>query len=337
MHAYQIDEYGRLDGLTLREVPDPEPGFNDVLIRLHASSLNFRDLIVLENGYPGVDLPVGLIPLGDGAGEVVAVGDGVRRIAVGDRVSVNLMRHWISGDHPPEPDPSLGLDGMLAQYVAVRESCVVRIAESLSFVEAAAVPCAGITAWAALFSGGGLLPGQTVLTEGTGGVSLFALQFAVMAGARVIATSSTEEKCQRLVDLGATACVHYREREDWDLAVIEANNGEGVDVAVDIGGPGTLDRSCAATRADGRVAVVGQLTQTADAVGIDPMPLLVRRLRLHPIACGSRAMFEQMNRAIDVNGVKPVIDRVFGFSEAHEALRYFQGRNHVGKVVIDYT
>lgn len=337
MLAYQIDEYGNLEGLVKRELPTPEPGFNQVLIRLRASSLNFRDLIVLDNGYPGVDLPIGLIPLGDGAGEVVGVGDGVHRIAVGDRVSVNLMRHWVDGEFPPAPDPTLGLDGMLAEYIAVDERCVVRIAESLSYVEAAAVPCAGITAWAALFTGGGLLPGQTVLTEGTGGVSLFALQFAVMAGAQVIATSSTRQKCERLTELGASATVNYREREDWDVAVVEANRGIGVDVAIDIGGPGTLDRSCGATREDGRVAVVGQLTQTDEVVGIDPMPLLVRRLRLHPIACGSRAMFEAMNRAIDVNGVKPVIDRVFGFAEAHDALRYFNERNHVGKVVLDYA
>jgi len=336
--AYQIDRFGSVDGLTLREVPTPEPGHREVLIQLHASSLNFRDLIVLDNGYPGVELPTGYVPLGDGAGEVVAVGAGVQRFAVGDRVSVNLMRNWVDGDHPPPPDPSLGADGMLAEYVVVDETCVVRIAESLTFAEAAALPCAAITAWAALFTGGGLLPGQTVLVEGSGGVSLFALQFARLAGARVIATTSSEEKCGRLRELGADTTIDYRADADWDRAVLEATWGTGVDLAVDMGGLGTLDRSCRATRTDGRVALVGQLASGGSAAssGIDPMPLLVRRLRLHPLHCGSRVMFEAMNRAIDVNGLKPVIDRRYGFAEAHDALRYFQSRQHFGKVVLEH-
>lgn len=337
MLAYQIDDYGSVEGLSLRECPTPEPGNGEVLIRLHAASLNYRDLIVLNNAYPGMQLPVGYIPVGDGAGEVVALGEGVHRISLGDRVSVNLMRHWIDGDHPPAPDPRLGADGMLAEYVAVNESCVVRIAESLTYAEAAALPCAAVTAWAALFTFGGLLPGQTVLIEGSGGVSLFALQFGKMAGARVIATSSTDEKCRRLLELGAAAVVNYRGRDDWDRAVLDATDGAGVDVAIDIGGPGTLARSCGATRDDGRVVMVGQLTAGERASSsFDPMPLLIRRLRMHGVACGSRAMFEAMNRAIDANGMKPIVDRRFGFAEAHDALRYFQGRNHFGKVVLDY-
>ena len=334
MKAYEVREFG-IDQLTLADRTTPEAGPGEVLVRFRAASLNYRDYMVVSGTYnPKMKLPA--VPFSDGAGEVAAVGDGVTRWKPGDRVMPIFAQRWFNGDPSEEiRRTSLGAgahwDGVLREYGTFSEESVVAVPEHLSFEEASTLPCAAITAWNALAVSGKVKPGESVLTLGTGGVSVFAAQFARMLGARVIATSGSAEKIEKLRDLGISETVNYRENEDWDKAVLEAVGSPGVDHVVEVGGAGTLAKSINAVRIGGHVAMIGALT---GAAGFNPVTVFMKSIRLQGIYTGSRAMFEDMNKAISVNRLKPVIDKVFEFDEAREALHHMGSASHFGKIVI---
>jgi NADPH:quinone reductase-like Zn-dependent oxidoreductase len=333
MKAWRISSFG-LDKLELVTLPEPKPGRGEVLIRVHAVSLNYRDLMVVLGKYnPRMHLP--RIPCSDGAGEVVAVGEGVTRVAAGDRVAGIFMQNWIDG----EPDAqkirgALGgdIDGMLAEYVVLREDGVVRVPDHLSMEEAAALPCAAVTAWNAVVHGGRVKAGDVVLTQGTGGVSVVAQQFAKMLGARVLGMSSSDEKLERLKGMGLDAGVNYRATPEWDAWVMEQTGGRGADMVVEVGGAGTFSRSLRALRIGGTLTQIGVLTQSAE--GLEIPLLLHRQVHLRGIYVGSRTHFEEMNRAIAQARLKPVLDEVFSFEDAPEALRRMQAGAHFGKLAI---
>jgi NADPH:quinone reductase-like Zn-dependent oxidoreductase len=333
MRLYRLPKADGIDDLTLVTEEPPAPQHGQVLIRMHAWSLNYRDLMVATGRYGGGGTRPNLVPLSDGAGEVVAVGSGVTRAKPGDRVCPTFMQGWHGGDVIPEARRrSLGggVDGILAEQVVVDQQDLVHFPAHLSYEEAATLPCAGVTAWNALYAGRGLQPGETVLVLGTGGVSIFALQFAHAAGARVIATSSSASKLERARALGASDGVNYREHPDWQHEVLALTGGAGVDYVVEVGGAGTLPRSLEAARIGGQVGLIGVLTGGQ----IDPTPVMRRNVTLRGIYVGSRGLFEAMNRAIALHGLRPVIDRVFAFNEARDAYRHLQSAAHVGKVVI---
>src|SRR5262245_49963598 len=333
MKLYEIRETNGIESLLRMERPNPKPGPGEVLIRVHAVSLNYRDILILQGRYQrGLKLP--LVPMSDGAGEVVETGIGVTRAKRGDRVAGIFMQGWLSGDVSPyNPRTALGgaVDGMFAEYVVLHQDGIVHIPSHLSYEEAATLPCAGVTAWNALTTSI-LKPGITVLVLGTGGVSIFALQFARLAGARVIATSSSDAKLRRAAELGATGLINYQTTADWDQKVIELTDGIGVDHIIEVGGPGTLQRSMNAVRVGGRISVIGLLTG-GDGV-VNPMPILGKQIQMQGIFVGSRDMFEAMNRALTLHQFRPVIDRVFSFDEAHDALRHMERKAHFGKIVI---
>ena len=334
MRAYEIKEFG-IDNLAVSERPKSEPKAGEIVVRFRAASLNYRDLMVVLGTYnPKMKLPA--VPLSDGAGEVVELGDGVTKWAIGDRVMPIFAQRWYDGDSSEEKRrTSLGAgaqwDGVLREYGTFNEESVVRIPDHLSYEEASTLPCAAVTAWNALVVSGKLKAGESVLTLGTGGVSVFAAQFAKMFGARVVSTSGSDEKLERLRELGIYETVNYREREDWDAAVLEIVGKPGVDHVVEVGGSGTLDRSINAVRIGGHVAMIGALT---GAAGFNPTTVFMKAIRLQGIFTGSRQTFEDMNRAISVNKLKPVIDRVFEFDEVPEAFRHMETASHFGKIVI---
>jgi len=333
MKAYQITGEGGSGRLVPVDLPQPVPGPGELLIRVRATSLNYRDLLTVRGGIGGATKP-GLIPLSDGAGEVVETGPGVTRVRSGDRVAPIFTPGWIAG-RPGPADASLGggnLDGMLREYAVAHESAVVQIPTHLSFEEAATLPCAAVTAWNALVVVGHLASGDTVVVQGTGGVSIFALQFARMSGARVIATTGTESKVQRLRELGAAAVINYKSTPEWDKPVIEQTGGRGADHIVDVGGAETLARALQAIRPGGFITVIGLLSGMRGE--INPLPILFRSAHVAGIRVGSREMFEDMNRAISINRMRPVIDRVFQFDEAQAALDHLASGRHFGKICI---
>jgi NADPH:quinone reductase-like Zn-dependent oxidoreductase len=334
MKSYHANSGAGVAGLTLKEHDEPKPGPREVLIRMRANSLNFRELMVLRGNYP---LPVkrDVVMGADGAGEIVGVGDGVSRLKVGDRVAAAMFPQWIDGPIDWEYAPQLGgsLDGMLSEYVVLSEDALVHIPEHLSFVEAATLPCAAVTAWNALTGARKLQAGDTVLTLGSGSVSLFALQFARLFGARVIATTSNEEKANRLKAAGADAVIDYRKTPEWHQAVRELTAGRGVDQVVEIGG-GTLEQSIQSTALNGQINFIGRLSDAASKIDINLLYNSVATLRV--IFAGNRAQFIAMNRAIAVNRLKPIIGRVFPFEEVVEAFRYYEEVQPFGKVVISY-
>ncbi len=332
MKVYEIRDFS-IDELKAVERPVPEPGPGQVLVKVSAVSLNYRDLLVIKGLYSR-NLPLPLIPFSDGAGEVVDTGEGVKRVKVGDRVAGVFMQKWLSGGLDEEKARSaLGgsIDGMLAEYVVLHEDGLVHLPEHFSFEEGATLPCAAVTAWHAVIEEG-LKPGETVLTLGTGGVSLFALQFARIAGARVIITSGSEEKLARVRDMGVTDCINYKMNPDWEKRVKELTGGEGVDAVIELGGAGTLHKSIKSVRMGGRISLIGVLAGTDGEV--NPLPAVMKSIRVQGILVGSREMFEAMNRAIGLHGLRPVIDKVFPFAEAREALYYMEGAAHFGKIVI---
>lgn len=332
MRAYQLNG-GGIEALTLTERPRPEPGHNQVLIRIRAVSLNFRDLTVASGDYRYAR--PGMIPASDGVGEVVAVGAGVTRVRPGDRVAGTFFQGWQAGVLPAEAESrGLGgaIDGVLAEYVVLEEGGVVPVPEHLTDEEAATLPCAALTAWNALFETGEVRPGDTVLIQGTGGVSIFAIQFAVMAGARVLVTSSSDEKLARATALGAHATLNYRTTPDWDRWALEQTGGRGVDHVVEVGGPDTFARSLGAVRRQGQVSVIGVLTGRSGTV--PTAEIMWKQIRVMGVLVGSREMFESMNRALTAHRLRPVIDRVFPFEQALEAYRYLQAAGHFGKVVV---
>lgn len=334
MRAYEIHEFG-IDKLKLVDLEMPAAGPGQVLVRFHAASLNYRDVMVVSGTYnPRMKLPA--IPFSDGAGEVVAVGDGVLKWQVGDRVMPLFAQQWFDGESSEEKrKTSLGAgsqwQGVLREYGAFDQESVVRIPAHLSYEQAATLPCAALTAWNALQVSGRVRAGETVLTLGTGGVSVFAVQFAKMAGARVIATSGNDAKLAKLKEIGADETINYRTREDWDKAVLELTGRRGVDHVIEVGGAGTLARSISSVRIAGHVAMIGALT---GAAGFDPITVFMKAIRLQGIFVGSRSMLGDMLRAVDENAMVPIVDRVFSFDEAVEALRYMATGSHFGKIVV---
>ena len=328
MRAWRFTDTFGLDNLHLVDLPEPVPGPGQAVVRVRACSLNYRDLVLSKGGY-GRAVKAPLTPLSDGAGEVVAVGPGVSRVKPGDRVCAIFMQRWLSGGPDDDRFASAlggGLDGMLAEQVCLDAEGLVHFPAHLSFQEAATLPCAAVTAWNSLFHSGGLQPGETVLVLGTGGVSIFALQFAKLAGARVVVTSSSDEKLARVTAMGADAVVNYKTNPDWEKAV-----GSNIDHVVEVGGAGTLPRSIKAVRRGGYIALIGVLAGQGE---IDPRPILVKSIRLQGIYVGSREMFEDMNRAIELAQLRPVVDRVFPFEEAKQAFAHLESAAHFGKLCI---
>lgn len=336
MKAFQIQGGFGLDALKLVEREAPSAGPGEVVVRLRAASLNYRDLLVVRGQYnPRMPLP--RVPLSDGAGEVVEVGAGVSEWKVGDRVAGCFFQDWAGGpltDRAAKSALGGAIDGVAAELVAFRSEGLVRVPGHLSWQEGATLPCAALTAWHALIEGG-LRPGQSVLTLGTGGVSLFAVQFAKLAGARVIVTSGQDDKLARALELGADAGINYRSQPEWDRRVRELTGGEGVDQVVELGGAGTLPLSMRAVRTGGRINLIGVLSGAAGEV--NPLPAVMRGLTMQGIYVGCRTMFEAMNRALELHQVHPVIDRSFAWQDLPAALSYMESAQHLGKIVLNFA
>lgn len=334
MLAYRLAKgAASLDALKLVEMDRPEPKAGEVLVRVRACSLNYRDQLVTQGLYFGGPIETDITPLSDGAGVVEAVGDGVTRFAVGDRVAGIFFQNWFEGPPNPASGPALGAPpakGMLAQYVTLPETGLVRLAETLSFEEAATLPCAGVTAWNALAEGPHpVRPGSSVLVLGTGGVSLLAMQIARAAGATVIATSSSDEKLARVRALGAAHTINYRTDPNWGATAARLSGG--VNHVIEVGGAGTLAQSMQAVGFAGEVALIGVLTREGET---GPHPLMVKGASLRGIFVGSRGMAERLNAAVDAAAIKPVVDKVFPFEQALDAYRYQASAALFGKVVI---
>ena len=333
MRVFEIrDEFG-IDNLKLAERQEVALQPGQTRVRVKATSLNYRDLMTVKHGGArGARLP--LIPLSDGAGEVVEIGPGVSRVQPGDRVMGIFMQTWLAGEPTQAHTQSaLGgaIDGMLAEQVVLHEDGLVHVPDYLSYEEAATLPCAAVTAWQGLMTKGGMQAGDTILVLGTGGVSVFALQFAAIAGAKTIITSSSDAKLERAKQLGAVECINYKATPNWEQRVLELTDGVGVDHVVEVGGVGTLEKSLQAVRIGGTVSLIGVLT---GAGTMDPMAILRKSVRMQGIYVGSRAMFEAMNRAMSLHSLRPVIDRAFPFKEAREALSYMESAAHFGKIVV---
>jgi len=334
MKAYRIKKGSTsLDGLAMVTLDKPRPGPGQVLVRVRATTLNFRDLAVVTGNYFGGSVQRDLVPLSDGAGEVAEVGEGVSRFAAGDRVAGTFFQTWVDG-RPPGTMAALGspLDGMLAEYVALDAEGLVAVPKHLSWEQAAALPCAGVTAWNALMVHDRVRPGETVLLLGTGGVSILALQFARLAGARVIITSGSDEKLERARAMGADAGINYKRTPAWDTAVLEHTGGAGVDHVIEVGGAGTLARSINSVGYHGQVTLIGVLSGREGDT--NPHGLMFKAARLQGVFVGNRVMFEDMNRAIAINGMQPVIDRVFPFEQARQAFELLAAGGHFGKIAI---
>ncbi|MGB8170981.1 MAG: NAD(P)-dependent alcohol dehydrogenase [Chthoniobacteraceae bacterium] len=332
-----VEREGQRD-LALSESPQPEPAAGEVLVRVRAVSLNYRDLTTLDAQRPG-NLPPPFVPCSDGAGEVIGVGAGVTRIRIGDRVAGIFFRDWVNGPFELRYHKSaLGgsAPGMLCEFVTLPEHALISLPEHLSFEEGAALPCAAVTAWQALFSRGDLKTGETVLVLGTGGVSVFALQLATAAGARVVVTSSSDEKLARARQLGAWATVNYKTTPDWDAEVWRLTEKRGVDHVVEVGGPGTLGKSMNSVTASGQIALIGVLTGFG-APDASLFPIVARNVRLDGIYVGSRADFEALNAFLTAHRIRPIIDRTFAFDEAREAYAHLRSGAHFGKVVISLS
>jgi NADPH:quinone reductase-like Zn-dependent oxidoreductase len=335
MHAWQLSAGATsLDDLNLVTLDDPTPGPGQLAIRVRACSLNYRDQAIVLGRYLGGPIPAPIVPLSDGAGEVIAVGAGVSRFKVGDRVAGTFFQNWLDG--PPNPHMGValgaaGAPGMLAETVVLPENGVVHIAKSLSYVEAACLPCAGVTAWNALFEGPRpIKPGDRVLVLGTGGVSLLALQLAKAAGCQVIATSSDNAKLDRIKGLGADEGVNYKDVENWGQHI--AATFGGVDKVVEVGGAGTVQQSLAALRHNAEIALIGVLNPVG---GPNPSALMMTGSIIRGIFVGSRRMAEKLHDAIDANGIKPVVGATFGFEDVKQAYAYATSPSLFSKVVIE--
>ncbi|MGE4323284.1 MAG: NAD(P)-dependent alcohol dehydrogenase [Sphingobium sp.] len=333
MRAYQLNASKGIDRVEQVNRPDPTVGRGQILLRMRAASLNFRDLLVVRGVY-GPAMPENIIPLSDGAGEVIAVGEGVTRFKVGDMACPTFYAGWIGGDMDADDAvTALGgyVDGVLAEMVVCDQQFAVKPPAHMSYEQAACLPCAGVTVWASLYGSRPLLAGQTVLTLGTGGVSTLAIQFANAAGARVISTSSSDAKLEKARALGAHETINYVTHPDWDQEVLRLTDGKGADHVVEIGGGGTLAKSIAAAAYGGQVHLIGVLTQGE----INPLPLM-RWKTLRGIFVGSRNHFEQMNRMLELHRIEPMIDKVFDFDAAADAYRHLESAAHSGKVVIRF-
>lgn len=334
MKCYELQGPGGIEALALVERPVPQPGAGQVLVRLKAATLNYRDLIAVKGGY-GSRQKFPLVPGSDGAGVVESVGPGVREFAPGERVIGSFFEGWIGGE-PSEAKMRAALggtvDGVLAEYRVFPAHALIKTPEHLSDVEAAALPCAGVTAWSAIVKLGDVKPGQTVLTQGTGGVSLFALQFAKMCGARVVATSSSDAKIERLKQLGADVTLNYRTTPEWGKKARELT-GRGVDLVVEVGGIGTLNESIRATKIGGTIAFIGVLAEPPTSELRLPL-VVMQQQRLQGVTVGSVEDLQAMANALAVNRVKPVIDTVFPFDQVKAAFSHMASGAHFGKVAI---
>lgn len=335
MRSFEVREFG-IDKLAPVEREMPKPGAKEVLVRMKAASLNYRDYMVVQGVYnPRMRRP--MVPLSDGAGVVEETGPGVSRFAKGDRVAACFMQSWIEG--PPTKQKGVSalggaIDGVLREFAVFSEEGLVPAPAGLSDEELAALPCAAVTAWHALFEHSPGAPGDTVLLLGTGGVSIFALQFAKAAGLRTIITSSSDEKLARAKQLGASELINYKQNPEWQEQVRKLTAGEGVDHVVEVGGSGTMPRSLRALRTHGVMSVIGVLSGAEPTVS--PSSILMNSVRVQGIYVGSRAMFERMNRAIEFHRLRPVIDKVFPWTECGEALHYMEGQRHFGKICLRF-
>ena len=333
MDLFEIQAFG-LDHLKRTERPVPEPEADEVMIRVRAVSLNYRDLLVVQGKYnPRMALP--RVPLSDGAGEIVAVGAKVTEWKPGDRVVVPFMPEWLDGELTADKALSaLGgdVDGMLREFVTVGAHSLLPIPPHLSFEQAAALPCAAVTAWNGLFVSGRLQPGQTLLLQGTGGVSLFGLQLGKIAGATIILISSSDAKLERAREMGAHHTINYRTHPDWEKRVLEITNWNGVDLTLEVGGAGTLSRTLRATRPAGQVSLIGVLSGVSGDIQLGH--ILHKAIALRGIYVGSKAMFAALNTVVTQHRLEPVIDKIFSFSETLDALRHLESAQHFGKIVI---
>jgi len=334
MKAIILQDRPGLEQLRVVERPRPEPQRQEILVRVAATSLNYRDVEIAKGTYhTSFRLP--LVPLSDGVGEVVAIGEGVTRFKIGDRVCSTFWQRWVGGSfRMAEPSYQRGgpIDGLLAEYALLDEQAAVLAPRNLSDIEAATLPCAAVTAWHALVTEGGLKAGDTVLVQGTGGVSLFALQFARASGARVIVTSSSDEKLERAKALGAFAGGNYNRNPEWSGAVLDLTEGRGVDHVIEVGGPLSFQQSLKATARRGQINVIGYLGGKDGA--INPLDIFTKQVQVRGIPVGSRESFEAMNRAIEANELKPVIHRSFPWTEVAQAMRHLEGGAHFGKVAL---
>jgi NADPH:quinone reductase-like Zn-dependent oxidoreductase len=335
MRAYQLPKAGAgIDALAIVERPVPKPLYRQVLVKVAACSLNFRDLSIVRGRYQ-MQARDNVIPLSDGAGEVVETGPGVLRVKAGDKVAGAFFQRWPGGERGPHTAASaLGgpIDGMLAEYAVLEEDGVVKLPEHLSPEEGATLPCAAVTAWSAIMHHGELVAGQSVLLQGTGGVSIFGLQLARMMGISAVVTSSSDAKLERAEALGADHGINYKTTPEWDKAVRALTGGRGVDQVLEVGGAGTLVRSFGAIRVGGKISIIGGLS--GGATDFNAGLIFIRQANVQAISVGSTQMFEAMNAAIAANGIKPVIDCVFGFKEAQAAFRHMEAGAHFGKIVI---
>lgn len=334
MRAYQVQTPDGIEDIKLVDLAEPEIAADEVLVKMKACSLNFRDLLIPQGGYVRNDIRP-IIPVSDGSGEVVAVGSSVTNHKVGDRVVGNFFQEWIDGPMGlPGLHSALGgsINGTLADYFVLKANAALPIPEQLSYEEAATLPCAAVTAWHALVSMGNLNKGDTVLLLGTGGVSVFGLQLAKAMGANVIITSSSEEKLERTRKMGADHTINYREFPEWENEVMKITDGNGVDNVLEVGGVGTFEKSIASAKVNGIVSMIGLLT------GFDGpafnLSVIFNLLKIHGIYVGSVEMFSAMNKVITDNNIKPVIDTSFTFTEAMDAYRHLAAAKHFGKVVV---
>jgi NADPH:quinone reductase-like Zn-dependent oxidoreductase len=335
MKVFEIREFG-IDQLGLAEREVGVPGVNQVLVKMKAASLNYRDYLMVGGKYnPKLKRP--MVPLSDGSGVVEEVGSEVTRFKKGDRVAGCFFQKWIEG--PPSKERGLSalggaIDGVLAAYRIFSEDGLVAVPEQLSFEEAAALPCAAVTAWHALFGHAVMNPGDTVLMQGTGGVSIFALQFALAAGLRTIITSSSDEKLARAKALGAHEVINYKATPEWDAEARKLTGGEGVGKVIEVGGSNTIPLSLRAVRTHGAVSIIGILSGVEPAIA--PTSLLMNSVQVQGIYVGSRQMFEAMNKAIAFHAIRPVVDKVFAWTEIREALRYMESQQHFGKICLSF-
>jgi NADPH:quinone reductase-like Zn-dependent oxidoreductase len=335
MKTWELQAKPGFDALTPTERPSASVGAREVRVRVGAVSLNYRDLLIARGAEKGLQSP--RVPASDGAGEVVEVGPGVTRWKLGDRVMANFFPHWVDGElsdaHHASALGGFGADGMLREEVVLPEHSWVRVPAGYSFAEAATLPCAGLTAWQALFEVAALRPGETVLLQGSGGVSVFALQLARAAGARVLMTSSSADKAERLRELGAEQVIDYRADPKWGERVRALTGGRGVDLVVDVGGQATFDQSSAALRYGGTMSLLGVLTGGRGEV--DLRAIFHRRQAVRGVYVGSVVMFERLVAALERTGIRPVLDRVFAFDDARAAWDHLASAQHLGKVVVN--
>ncbi len=334
MRAYELQAPG-IDSLAIAERPSPKPGPGQVLVRIRAASLNYRDLLIARGGYGRGMKPLPLVPLSDGAGEVVETGAGVTRLQVGDRVAGNFFQTWVDGPFEADKGGSaLGgaIDGVLAEEVLFEQGAAVKFPDALSYEEAATLPCAAVTAWVGLVELGKLAQGETVLAMGTGGVSIFALQIAKGIGARVLLTSSDDKKLARGKALGADGIINYKTTPGWDVRARELTGGRGVDHILEVGGASTQATSLGALRDGGHLTLVGLLG--GDRADREAAEKNDRGIRVDSVYVGSARHFEALSAFIERTGLRPVVDRVFSFEQAKEAYRHLESGRHFGKVVI---